>query len=100
VSQRTREIGIRVALGARNGDIVAAVLRSSLVVVTVGVTAGVAASIGVGRFLSDLLFGAPPSDVRILASAAAVLFVLAAAANWLPARRAARVDPMRALRAE
>jgi putative ABC transport system permease protein len=100
VSQRTREIGIRVALGARNGDIVAAVLRSSLVVVTVGVTVGVAASIGVGRLLSDLLFGAPPSDIWILASAAAVLFLLAAAANWLPARRAARVDPMRALRSE
>ncbi len=100
VSQRTREIGIRVALGARSGDIVAAVLRSSLTVITVGVTVGVAASIGVGRLLSDLLFGEPPSDFRILASAAAVLFVLAAAANWLPARRAARVDPMRALRAE
>jgi putative ABC transport system permease protein len=100
VSQRTREIGIRVALGARNGDIVAAVLRSSLVVVTVGVTVGVAASIGVGRVLSDLLFGAPPTDLRILASAAVVLFLLATAANWLPARRAARVDPMRALRSE
>ncbi len=100
VSQRTREIGIRVALGARHRDIVAAVLRSSLVVVTVGVTIGVAVSIGVGRFLSDLLFGAPPSDIRILAGAAVILFALAAAANWLPARRAARVDPMRALRSE
>jgi predicted permease len=100
VSQRTREIGIRVALGARGGDIVRAVLRHSLAIAGLGVAAGVAASFGVARFLADLLFGIPAHDTRILVSAAALLFGLAIAANWLPARRAARVDPMRALRSE
>jgi ABC-type antimicrobial peptide transport system permease subunit len=100
VSQRTREIGIRVALGARRADIVTTVLRSSLVIVSVGVIVGVATAVGVARWLADLLFGVPPHDVRILASAVAILFALAAAANWLPARRAARVDPMQSLRAE
>lgn len=100
VSQRTREIGIRVALGARAADIVQAVLRSSLGVVTIGVITGVAAAIGLASLLTDLLFGVPPHDARILVSAAVVLFLLAAAANWLPARRAARIDPMRSLRAD
>jgi predicted permease len=100
VSQRTREIGIRVALGARATDIVGAVLRSSLGVVTVGVIAGIAAALGLARLLTDQLFGVPPNDARILVSAAVVLFLLAMAANWLPARRAARVDPMRSLRAD
>jgi ABC-type antimicrobial peptide transport system permease subunit len=100
VSQRTREIGIRVALGARAGDIVRAVLQSSLGVVTLGVIAGVAASFGLARFLTDLLFGVPPHDARILVSAAALLLLLAVAANWVPARRAARVDPMRSLRTD
>jgi predicted permease len=100
VSQRTREIGIRVALGARAVDIVRAVLQSSLGVVTIGVIAGVGAAIGLARLLTDLLFGVPPHDARILVSAAVVLLLLAVAANWLPARRAARIDPMRSLRAD
>jgi len=98
VSQRTREIGIRVALGARSADIVQTVLRRSLVNVMAGVAAGVAASLGLARLLADLLFGVPAHDPGILAGAAVVLFSLALAANWLPARRAARVDPMRSLR--
>jgi predicted permease len=98
VSQRTREIGIRVALGARSVDIVRAVLRRSLVNVAAGVAVGVAASLGLARLLADLLFGVPPHDLLILASATLVLLTLAIAANWLPARRAARVDPMRSLR--
>jgi putative ABC transport system permease protein len=100
VSQRTREIGIRVALGARSADIVRSVLRSSLLIVTVGVVVGVLSSMGLARLLSDLLFGVPPHDVRILAGATMVLVALAVAANWLPAQRAARVDPMRSLRTE
>ena len=100
VSQRTREIGIRVALGARRRDITRTVLRGSLTVVGTGVILGVAASMGVARLLADRLFGVPPHDAPILALAAAVLLTFAALANWLPARRAARVDPMRSLRTE
>ncbi len=98
VSQRTREIGIRVALGARTADIVRAVLRKGLITVAAGVAIGLAASFAVVRLLADLLFGVSPNDPAILAGATLVLFALAAAANWLPARRAARVDPMRSLR--
>jgi putative ABC transport system permease protein len=100
VSQRTHEIGIRVALGARRADIVRTVLRRSLVIVSAGVVLGVGASVGLARLMADLLFGVAPHDIRILAAAAAILFTLAAAANWLPARRAARVDPVLSLRSD
>jgi predicted permease len=100
VSQRTREIGIRVALGARAANIVTAVLRNSLAVVVGGVVIGIGAAIGLARLMSDLLFGVPPHDVRILMSAGIVLLLLAVVANWLPARRAAQIDPMRSLRSE
>jgi putative ABC transport system permease protein len=100
VSQRTREIGIRVALGARMVDIAAAVLRTSLLTVSGGIGIGIAASVAVTRQIKDLLFGVPSNDAIVLLSAAGVLITLAIAANWLPARRAARVDPMRSLRAE
>ena len=100
VSQRTREIGIRVALGARRRDITRTVLRGSLAVVSTGVVLGVAASIGAARLMADRLFGVPPHDAQILLLASAILLTAAALANWLPARRAARVDPMRSLRGE
>jgi len=100
VSQRTRELGIRVALGAKRGDISRAVLKGSLVVVSIGVVIGVAGGIGAGRLLSSLLFGVPPYDVLILTLAAVALFVTGFLANWLPARRAAQVDPMISLRAD
>jgi putative ABC transport system permease protein len=100
VSQRTREIGIRVALGARRPDIVRTVLAKSLVIVSVGVLVGVAGSIGLSRFMDDLLFGVSPYDPRILAGSAAALFALATLANLLPAGRAARIDPMTSLRGE
>ena len=100
VSQRTRELGIRVALGAQRADISRTVLRSSLGVVFVGVLIGIAGAIGAGRFLSSLLFGVPPYDALILAIAAASLAASGFLANWLPARRAARVDPMISLRTD
>jgi predicted permease len=100
VSQRTREIGIRVALGARTAHITRAVLRTSLTVVIAGLVAGIAASLAVARLMADLLFGVPPHDTTVLLAAAGLLGATAAAANWLPARRAARVDPMRTLRTE
>jgi predicted permease len=100
VSQRTRELGIRVALGAGRGDISRAVLKGSLAVVSIGVVVGVAAAIGAGRFLSSLLFGVPPYDALILTIAAVALLSTGLLANWLPARRASRVDPMISLRAD
>jgi putative ABC transport system permease protein len=100
VSQRTRELGIRVALGAGRGDISRAVLRGSLGVVTIGVAIGVAGAVGAGRFLASLLFGVPPYDGVILAIAAIALFSTGVLANWLPARRASRVDPMVSLRTD
>jgi putative ABC transport system permease protein len=100
VTQRTREIGIRVALGASGRAIVAAVLRASLVAVAAGVALGVAGAIAMGRLLSSLLFGVSPADPSTLAPAAAALLVAALVANWAPAWRASRVDPMSTLRAE
>jgi predicted permease len=100
VSQRTREMGIRVALGASRADISRAVMRGSLAVVALGVSAGVVFAIGAGRFLSSLLFGVPPYDALILVVAVIALFSSGLLANWLPARRAARVDPMVSLRSD
>ena len=100
VSQRTRELGIRVALGARRGDISRAVLKGSVASIALGVAVGIGGAIGAGRFLSSLLFGVPPYDALILALAAAALAATGFLANWLPARRAARVDPMISLRSD
>jgi ABC-type antimicrobial peptide transport system permease subunit len=100
VSQRTRELGIRVALGARRADISRAVLKGSVAVVLIGVAIGIAGAIGAGRFLASLLFGVPPYDAMILTFAAVALFSTGLIANWLPARRASRVDPMVSLRAD
>lgn len=100
VSQRTRELGIRVALGAKSADISRSVLKGSLAVISMGVAIGVAGAIGAGRLLSSLLFGVPPYDALILAVAALALLSTGFLANWLPARRASRVDPMVSLRAD
>jgi putative ABC transport system permease protein len=100
VSQRTRELGIRVALGAGRSDISRTVLRGSLAVVSIGVVIGIAGAIGAGRFLASLLFGVPPYDIMILTIAALALAATGFLANWLPARRAARVDPMVSLRTD
>ncbi|MGH9330907.1 MAG: FtsX-like permease family protein, partial [Vicinamibacterales bacterium] len=100
VTQRTREIGIRVALGARTGDIVRTVVGRGIAVVAIGVAAGLAASFGAARLLADLLFGAGSRDAAILAGVSSALLLTALVANWLPARRAARIDPMRSLRTD
>jgi predicted permease len=100
VSQRTRELGIRVALGAQRGDITREVLWSSLVATAGGVAIGVVSAIFVARMMAELLFGVPPHDVTVLAFSAVTLIVVASLVNWFPASRAARVDPMRFLRVE
>ena len=100
VSQRTREMGIRVALGARRADISRTVLKGAVGLVAAGVVIGVAGAVGAGRLLSSLLFGVAPHDPLILSLAALALFATGCLANWLPARRAARVDPMVSLRTD
>jgi putative ABC transport system permease protein len=100
VTQRTREIGIRVALGARTVDVVRNVIGRGIGVVAVGVGVGVLASVGAMRLLADLLFGSGSRDAVIFAAVASLLLATALLANWLPARRAARIDPMRSLRTD
>ena len=100
VTQRTREIGIRVALGARTIDVVRTVVGRGFGVVAVGVGIGVLASVGATRFLADLLFGSGSRDAVIFAAVASLLLATALLANRVPARRAARIDPMRWLRTE
>jgi predicted permease len=100
VSLRTHEIGVRVALGARNQDILRTVVGQTAMVAFVGVASGVIAALGVTKFLSTLLFGVASSDPITLLVAVSIMMAIAAAAAYLPARRATSVDPMAALRHE
>jgi predicted permease len=97
---RTKEIGLRLALGARPKDALALVLRHGLRLVMIGAAVGLAAAIGVTRLLGTLLFGISPTDPLILIGVVVALFAVALAASCLPAWRAARIDPMQALRYE
>jgi predicted permease len=100
VGQRTVEFGIRLALGARGRELERLVLADGVVLVGAGIALGGAASLGLGRLAESLLYGVGTLDWAALAAALLVLLAAALAACWLPARRAARVDPMVALRAE
>jgi len=100
VTQRTRELGIRMALGARGVDVVGLLMRESLRRVGVGVALGLLAALGVTRALSAMLFEVAPSDAVTFAATALLLISVALLATWLPARRATKVDPMVALRYE
>jgi putative ABC transport system permease protein len=100
VAQRIGEIGVRLALGGRPRDIVWMVLRQTVGLVAAGLTAGLVGSLLVTRLLQKLLYGVGPRDLATLAAAAAVLAAAGIAAAVLPARRAARVDPLIALRGE
>jgi predicted permease len=98
VAQREQEIGVRVALGAQRADVIALVLRQAAVLIAVGIVLGVAASIGLTRVLAGMLYGISATDPLAFALVVALLAATALLATWLPARRAARVDPMTALR--
>jgi len=100
VAQRTREIGIRVALGAHTGTVVRLVVRQGLIMSAVGAAIGLAITFGVTRLLTALLFGVAPHDPVILGGVVAILLTVGVVASMVPALRAARVDPVTALRAE
>jgi ABC-type antimicrobial peptide transport system permease subunit len=100
VRRRTREIGIRMALGARVGDVLRLVLRQGLALAGVGMVIGLAGSVATTHLLRGFLFGIQPLDPLTFAAVAAVLAGVAVVACWLPARRAARIDPMVAVRYE
>jgi predicted permease len=100
VARRTNEIGIRMALGADSGGIVRLILREALLLLGIGLAAGVGLSLAAARTASSMLFGLKPYDPPTLVFAISVLAVVAIGASYLPARRAAGVDPMIALREE
>jgi ABC-type antimicrobial peptide transport system permease subunit len=100
VAERTREIGIRMALGAEKSDITRMILRRSLLLAAVGVALGVAGALAVTRVLAKFLFEVKPTDLRIFLGMAALLVAVALLAGLLPAHRATRVDPLIALRWE
>jgi ABC-type antimicrobial peptide transport system permease subunit len=100
VTRRTSEIGIRMALGAQKADVLRMVLRESALLVLAGVAIGVPAALLSGRLIAAMLFGLTPSDPATLALAVGILMVVALAAGYLPARRAAAVEPISALRYE
>jgi predicted permease len=100
VSQRTREMGIRLALGATSGDVTSMVLRSGMLLAGTGIALGIAASLALARLVRSFLFEVSPSDPVTFAAVAAGLAAVAMLASYVPAWRAARVDPLQVLRTE
>jgi ABC-type antimicrobial peptide transport system permease subunit len=100
VSRRATEIGVRMALGARRGDILRLVLQETALLLAIGVTAGAALAIAGGHTASSLLFRVRPDDPLTLLGSIVILSVVALAASYIPARRATRIEPVMALRAE
>jgi ABC-type antimicrobial peptide transport system permease subunit len=100
VARRTSEIGIRLALGAQQGDISRPILREALLLAVAGLAIGVPAALALAQLVKSQLYGVAPADPLTLIAGALLLLVIALLAAWIPARRAARVDPLEALRAE
>jgi putative ABC transport system permease protein len=100
VTQRTQEIGIRMAVGARAADILGLILKHGVVLVFSGVVIGIAGALALTRFLASLLFGVTPTDAITFVVVSVLFFLVATVASFIPARRATRVDPLKALRYE
>jgi len=100
VAQRTREIGVRMALGATRRDVLGSVVGHAVALIGAGVAIGVAAALALSGAIRSLLYQVSPQDPLTIASIAALLIAVGAAASFIPARRATRVDPLCALRAE
>jgi ABC-type antimicrobial peptide transport system permease subunit len=100
VARRTAEMGIRMALGAHPASVVWLVLREGIILVLIGIAAGIPAAFAAARLIEGLLFGVAPTDPATLAGTALLMLSIAAVAAYPPARRASRVDPIAALRHE
>jgi len=100
VTRRTNEIGIRMALGATSPRVLSMVMRETLLVVGIGVVIGLGAAVAVTRLIATMLYGLAPTDPLTISSAVMLMVIVAGLAGYIPARRAARVDPMVALRYE
>jgi ABC-type antimicrobial peptide transport system permease subunit len=100
VAQRTREIGIRMALGAETQKVLWLVMREVLLLVTIGIALGIPASLALTRIVKTQLYGVNSHDLSTLLVATLSLVLVACAAGYIPALRASRVDPIRALRYE
>jgi ABC-type antimicrobial peptide transport system permease subunit len=98
VGQRSREIGLRLALGARRRDVLKLILGKGVVLAGVGIVAGVIFSAATASMMASLLYGVHPHDLVVFLAVPLLLFAVAVLASYLPARRAAKVDPMSALR--
>src|SRR5712672_798546 len=100
VSQRTRELGIRISVGARRSDILKLILGQALILAAIGMTGGLITALVVTRFSAHLLYAISPADPPTFAFIVVLLLVVALAASYFPARRATKIDPMIALRSE
>ena len=100
VTRRTREMGIRLVLGAEPGDLVRLMARRTLVAMAIGLAAGAVLAYAGAGLLKTVLFGIEPGDPRIFAAAVAVLLLVGGIAAWIPARRTGRIEPSAALRIE
>jgi ABC-type antimicrobial peptide transport system permease subunit len=98
VTQRSREVGIRMALGAARSDVLGLILRYGLRLATIGLAIGLVVSIAVTRLMRSLLFGVSPTDPATILAVSIMLVVVALAASFLPAYRASRIDPILAIR--